>query len=185
MFNLEQRKLIELQPLVRIQAFGRLLGWNGLRMDCFPCPDPNYRGPLGLFFLYSTTDRRFNLQISRRLDIGENGYTAAVIAERYGIIAVPHQSFVLHESDLELRVEADRLRAYFDRRNFKDAQWRRRFAEENPRWIMRQYRRRNKFLASIRRRAVASRNHSAFLRGYSPEDEGLYDDLPATESASP
>jgi hypothetical protein len=37
----------------------------------------------------------------------------------------------------------------------------------------------SKFIAWIdrKRQNVATRDHSAFLRGYAPEDEGIYDDV--------
>lgn len=148
-----RQSFVASQPVRRLQELARLLGWNDLRLECFPIVSPLF--PRGYFALYSTTDSKLSLQIGPRADLGPNSYSIAVVASRYGIVAAPHQSFTLPASDESLAAEAQRLSPWFARANFKDRAWRKRFAVENPLWIMQQYRQRNKFLSRLRQQALA------------------------------
>lgn len=141
---------LALQPIQRVQQFAEFLGWRDVKVEAFAWPE----SADGFLVLYATTDERFNLQISRRHDLGPDHYVAAVVAERYGITSVPHQPFQLFD-DLELlQAEARRLFPLVGRANFKHPAWRRQFAEQYPIRIMMRYRQRNKFLNQQRDRAV-------------------------------
>jgi hypothetical protein len=148
----DRQSFLASQPTACLQEFARQLGWNDLRLECFPIVSPLF--PQGYFALYSTTDSKLSLQIGPRADLGPNCYSIAVVASRYGIVAAPHQSFTLFDSPAELQTEIERLRPLFARVNFKNPAWRKTFARENPLWVMQQYRQRNKFLAQIRRQAL-------------------------------
>jgi hypothetical protein len=149
MSEIDRQQFIAQQPIRRMQEFARLLDWNDLRF----CPLRRPESSHGYFAFYGTTDEKFNLQIGQRSDLGENGYTASVIAERYGISFVPHQPFTLFDDSAELQAEANRLRPLLTRSNFKNRDWRRWFADQYPIAIMHCYRQRNKFLNEVRRRA--------------------------------
>lgn len=156
---------IAAQPVQRVQQFAELVGWPDLRVYAIEWPEFEGR----FFVAYCTTHERFNLQIARRQDLGPDHYTACVVAERYGITAVPHQPFQLFDDLSALQAEANRLFPLVGRANFKNPAWRRRFAEQFPTWVMMRYRRRNKFLNHQRDRAthiaVEMRN-----RGLNPYD---------------
>jgi hypothetical protein len=146
-----RRRFIAEQPEARVQKFARLLGWNDLRLHAIE--SPSLSAPF--IAAYWTTDARFNLQITRCPNLGETHYQATVVAERFGITAVPHQAFQLFEDAEELMAEALRLRPWLGRSNFRNRGWRQWFAERHPIWIMRIYRQRNKTLNRIRRQANA------------------------------
>jgi hypothetical protein len=150
MDEIDRQRFIAAQPIRRVHEFARLLGWNDLRLWVFPRPE----SAGGFFAAYCTTDEKFNLQIAPCPSEGEDCYTAAIVAERYGITAVPHQRFTLFADSNALAAEANRLTPLLARSNFKNPQWRRWFAEQYPIWIMHRYRRRNKLLNHQRDRAM-------------------------------
>lgn len=158
-----RRQFIAEQPEARVQKFARLLGWNDLRLHAIK--SPSLSAPF--IAAYWTTDARFNLQITGCPNLGETHYQATVVAERFGITAVPHQAFQLFEDAEELIAEALRLCPWLGRSNFKNRCWRQWFAERYPIWIMRTYRQRNKRLNRIRRQANALAA-SARRNGVSP-----------------
>jgi hypothetical protein len=123
--NPEQRAIYQSKPIARMRWFASLLNWRGLQLDCaifsdderaqFKLPEP------GIITYYETTDPRFSLLINERPEGGSNTHMAAVKAPRYGILHLAFHSFTLHDDEVLLRAEAERLRPFLDRKLFKQA----------------------------------------------------------------
>jgi hypothetical protein len=131
----EVHEVLAQQPKAKIEYFAGLLGWHGIRLWKVLLSDDDIRTAKlknALVICYETTDEKFNLQINPH-PIGQTRtYRATVKAERYGIANVGWHDFELFDDEETLRREADRLRPWLERRQFKNPKLRREFIAAHP-----------------------------------------------------
>ncbi|MFN0020220.1 MAG: hypothetical protein ACKVP0_18315 [Pirellulaceae bacterium] len=118
-----------------MQRLAEFLGWNGLRLEYGRIPkDERTKAELRgqIFIYYMTTDEKFNLQINTNPHGQTRQHQATVKAERYGIIHTEWQHFELPDDEASLVRLAETLKPLLKRSNFKDRDWRKEFAAQNP-----------------------------------------------------
>jgi len=129
----EIQRVLERQPLTKMQLFASLLGWNGLRLEHVRLPDKEQASTgVGVVIFYMTTDPKFNLQINTFPHGQYRRHRATVNAERYSIIHVGWHDFELADDDQSLLVEAERLKPWLYRPQFKRRNWCRQFINAHP-----------------------------------------------------
>ena len=113
------------KPLAALRAVAASLGWHGLELWQRVFDD-------GLVVTwYSTSDRKFFLQINEH-PIGQvETYAAAVYADRYGICTGWHR-FRLGDG-----ATTAALASWLRRPQFKDRRWRREFQLQHPECCLR------------------------------------------------
>lgn len=130
----ELRRVLERQPLGRMQLFASWLGWNGLQLEHVSLSEGSIavNGDVGVLVYYMTTDLKFNLQINVHPSGQPRRYHATVNAERYGIRNVGWHDFEITDDDQSLLAEAERLKPWLFRPQFKKKEWRREFIDAHP-----------------------------------------------------
>lgn len=131
----ELKRILNAQPLAQMQHFARELGWKGLRLEhaCLSDDEASKAGVgSGVVIFYATTDPKFFLQINTWPHGQFGTHRATVRADRYGVFHVGWHEFVLHDDERLLAMEADRLKPWLFRRQFKDRKWRKVLAQQNP-----------------------------------------------------
>ena len=106
------------RPIARVREFATLLGWKGLQLFL------HRSHAHGVIPWYQTPDNKFNLQINES-PIGQIvRYQATIKADRYGITAMDYVSFELFDDQQSFESEAERIRPYLSRANWKLKTWR-------------------------------------------------------------
>jgi len=132
----EQRRIFNSKPIERMRRFVRFLHWSGLQLERILFTTDEIAkwnvAPSGIIAYYMTTDAKFNLQINE-LDIAQPfTHQGTVKAERYGIRDVGWHPFTLFEDVERMKLEAERLRPWLDRKSYKNRQWIRKVKREHP-----------------------------------------------------
>ena len=131
----EQREIVLAKPYWRMRTFASMLNWCGLRLEWVRFSDEDAaRWPTvptsRILVHYVTTDQEFHIQINELPD-QPRFYNATVGPFRYEIsqIAIGWHRFELFDNDVDLAVEARRLKPSLDRQQFRNparrAAWKR------------------------------------------------------------
>lgn len=142
----EIRRVLEGQPLGRMRLFASLLGWNGLQLEHVRLPEGSVAvdGNVGVLVYYMTTDPKFNLQINVHPSGQARHYHATVKAERYRITNVGWHDFELTDDNQSLLAEAEQLKPWLYRPQFKNREWCREFIKAHPKMAFPDLKRRGK-----------------------------------------
>jgi hypothetical protein len=126
------RSILAAQPVFALRHLAELLGWRGLQLRHCTFDDGK------LYWWYETTDLKFHLQINPHPQGQSAHYRATVIATRYGLAldAVGFHDFSLPSED-DVVLIAEKLMPVLCRRNFRNKEWRKRFAGITPAAIRR------------------------------------------------
>jgi hypothetical protein len=140
MLGPEHRQILASKPIERIRRFAALLGWKGLqpyRIRFTTDEIAKWDVPgCGLLVSYVTTDKRFFLQINETKPWGAGGHQASIAADRYDIGSIGWHPFELFDDDARLKLEADRVRPWLDRRNYRNPVLRREFKRHHPELLL-------------------------------------------------
>lgn len=107
------------KPVGQLWTLASALGWRGLDMW-------QHASGGDVVTWYTTSDRKFFIQINEHPPGQTNTYAACVYADRYGICTGWH-TFTLADTDA-----VDFLLPWLRRRAFKDRNWRRDFCRRHP-----------------------------------------------------
>ncbi|HJT32426.1 MAG TPA: hypothetical protein VJ783_10320 [Pirellulales bacterium] len=138
----EQRAIVLAKPYWRMRWFASLLNWNGLQLQWLRLSAadaaalPGVREPEIAVF-YVTTDREFHIQINELPD-RPTLHQATIGPFRYGI--GPHvgwHRFELFDDDADLIAEAQRLKPFLDRQQFRDPARRAAWKKGHPDLVLR------------------------------------------------
>lgn len=138
----EQRAIVTSAPYWRLRWFASLLGWNGLRMDWITFTEAEAAKsdtvPASRILVsYGTTGKEFRIQINEKPGGQTRHYQAMVGPFRYGIRAVGWHPFELFDDERALVDEAERLRPWFARDQFRDPKRRAAFKAQRPELLLR------------------------------------------------
>lgn len=138
----EQRAVVTSAPYWRLRWFASLLGWNGLRMNWITFTQAEAAKwdtvPVSrILVCYGTTDEEFRIQINEKPG-GQTGHYQAMVGPfRYGIHAIGWFPFELFDDDRKLVDEAERLRPWLGRQQFRDPKLRAAFKARHPELLLR------------------------------------------------
>ena len=139
--NREQWAIFNSKPIARMRWFASLLNWRGLQLERVVFTDEQiaeWNVPQsGIVTYYMTPDLKFNLQINETPNGQSVTHQATIKADRYGIANIGWHPFTLNEENDSLRAEAERLRPWLERNNYKNRKWLRQFKRENPEMLLR------------------------------------------------
>jgi hypothetical protein len=143
--NPEQRAIVLVEPCWRMRWFASLLNWNGVRLEWVRFRDEDARNSIGvpasrILLHYVTTDQEFHIQINALADCVRL-YQATIGPFRYGISQVPWHRFELFDDDAKLVSEAQRLKPFLDRQQFRDPVRRAAWKKANPEFLLKRRRR--------------------------------------------
>lgn len=136
--NADVRAILAAQPVLRMQRFAAMLGWRGLQLEHVRVDmleNHKLDGP-AIVIYYTTTDRKFFLQINTHPHGQTRLHQATVIAWRYGMHSVGWHAFELFDEDQQLIAEGKRLEPLLARSLVKDRNWRRRFLNQHPEYAL-------------------------------------------------
>lgn len=121
--------------------FASLLNWHGLELEWVRFSDEDavrYRGvpERRIQVYYVTTDQEFHIQING-LD-HPRLYQATVGPFRYGIsqVKIGWHRFELFDDDTKLMAEAQRLKPFLDRQQFRDPARRAAWKKAHPQFLL-------------------------------------------------
>lgn len=142
-----QRAIVLSKPYWRMRWFASLLNWHGLVLEWVRFGDEDARTSIGvsesrILVYYVTNDREFHIQINELPD-GPNVYQATMGPFRYGIgchFAIGWHRFELFENDAELVAEAQRLKPFLDRQQFRDPVRRAAWKKAHPEFVIKRRR---------------------------------------------
>jgi hypothetical protein len=139
--NPEQRAIVLAKPYWRMRWFASQLNWNGLQLEWVRLSDEDVVRSSGvpesrILVYYVTTDQEFHIQINELPD-HPRLHQATVGPFRYGI--GPHvgwQRFELFDDDTNLIAEAQRLKPFLDRQQFRDPARRAAWRKAHPELVL-------------------------------------------------
>jgi len=137
----EQRALILSKPIWRMRRFAAMLGWNGLQLDWIRFTSEeaarNNTIPKSLVLAhYLTTEWEFHIQINELPSGQSRFHQASVAPNRYGFKHLGWHKFELFDDDDALTAEADRLRPWLDRQQFRNPKRRAIVKKEHPELLL-------------------------------------------------
>jgi len=135
--TIEQRALILSKPIWRMRRFAAMLGWNGLQLEWIRLSPEEAASPnCSVVAYYLTTDQKLRIQINE-IPAGQSRFhQAIVVASRNGIGVFDWHKFELFDDDDSLAAEADRLRPWLDRQQFRNPKRRAIFKKEHPELLL-------------------------------------------------
>jgi hypothetical protein len=142
----EQRVIVLCKPFWHMRRFAAMLGWHGLRLEWVRFRDEDAARDVGMpeskiLVYYLTTDREFSIQINELPPHDGRLHQATVGAFRYGITQLGWHPFELFGDAANLATEAERLRPFLDRQQFRDPLRRAAFKKTHPELLLENFRR--------------------------------------------
>lgn len=136
----QQRAIVLAKPYWRMGWFASLLNWHALQLEWVNLSQiAATRGPdvpeSKILVYYVTTDREFHLQINELPDHPKL-YQATVGPFRYGIGLIGWHRFELCDDDADLIAEAQRLKPFLDRQQFRDPVKRAAWKKAHPEFVL-------------------------------------------------
>lgn len=138
-----QRAIVLAKPYWRMRWFASMLNWEGLVVEWVRISDEDSLNSIGvpesrIDVYYVTNDREFHIQINELPD-RSNLYQATMGPFRYGIgcihRAIGWHRFELFENDAHLIAEAQRLKPFLDRQQFRDPARRATWKKAHPEFV--------------------------------------------------
>lgn len=137
----EQQAIVLAKPYWRMRWFASLLSWNGLQLEWLRVIEAGAARRPGVaesevLVYYATTDREFHIQINELPD-RPTLHQATIGPLRYGI--GPHvgwHRFELFDDDARLIAEAQRLKPFLDRQQFRDPARRAAWKKAHPELVL-------------------------------------------------
>lgn len=137
-----QRDIVLAKPYWRMRAFASMLNWHGLRLTWIRFTDEDAAAwptvpESRILASYVTTDQEFHIQINELPD-HPRLYNATVGPFRYGIsqLAIGWHRFELFSSDAGLANEAQRLKPFLDRQQFRNPTRRAAWKRTHPEFLL-------------------------------------------------